>query len=461
MNKFKNVVLITIDALRADHLGCMGYKRNTTPNIDILAKRGVLFKNAIANGPGTPISFQSILTSTYPLMYGGYERLSRQRPIISEVLHNHGYYTMGFTLKPDLSRFYGYNRGFEFFCDYTPVSSGNRIVRVPRFFAGKIRNFFSSKAPFIDSSIEGYKAISWILPHVYASTINNKVLSHLKKVKPNKFFLWIHYMDVHSPYLPTQKFLEDFDPDISRFGRIKSIRASQKPKSITNKELDTLINLYDAGIKSVDSAIQSLLSEMDDIGVLEETLVVLTADHGDEFLDHGGFFHYPKLYDELIHIPLIIYVSKYNIGNIIFDPVEHLDIVPTIVDMLGIEKQSRFLGKSFLPLIDSSMRWEKGVISEVSDDGGLEINLNLRKTSYRTRTWKYIYNKNKEDELFNLLRDPKEVNNILDEEKEIATDLLSKIQKHIIFEEKHKVHLEEERMVKDDNKKTGNNLSTY
>lgn len=122
----ENVVLITIDCLRADHVGCLGYDRNTTPNIDQIAEEGVLFEQAIAQGGRTATSFPSILTSTYPLMFGHHKKITRPRKTIAEVLKNHEFSTAGFHANPSLSRYFNYDRGFETFKDFVTDSDGER-----------------------------------------------------------------------------------------------------------------------------------------------------------------------------------------------------------------------------------------------------------------------------------------------------------------------------------------------
>jgi arylsulfatase A-like enzyme len=437
----KNVLLITIDSLRADHLSCLGYHRKITPKMDELAKKGILFSQAIANGSGTPSAVPPILTSTYPLMYGGYERLSKQRVAIAEVLKQSGYSTAAFHSNTYLSRFYGYQRGFDVFYDdltaKTEISTYSSLVRKARKAAQKIMLYISA-------TIFPHKKSSWPLPYVNAKALNQKAVSWLANNRPERFFLWIHYMDVHSPFMAPKDFIEEINEDISRREVLRLNKRLPRPRELSKKDLTRLIDLYDACIKHTDSAVSSLLDEIERLGLLKETMVIITADHGEEFLEHGDLGHNCTMYDELIHVPLIFFSPDWAAGKTIDSQVEHLDIAPTVLDALGIKKPANFLGDSLLPLMNGE-ELEKGIITESSNPPNeLRIDPKLRRTSYRTRTWKYIHNASRENELYKLSTDPKETKNLVEEEKDLARSLHSKIQNHIAMEMRLRLQLESE-----------------
>lgn len=448
-HKIKNVLLITVDALRADHLSCMGYHRNTTPKIDEMAKNGVLFTQAISNGSGTPSAVPPILTSTYPLMYGGYEYLSKNRITIAEILKNNGYATAAFHSNTYLSKFYGYGRGFDVFYDNLPINLGESRYRMVRKFSRKFKSFHKLCSNYLNATIFAYRRNAWHLPYVSADIINKMAISWIKESKPSEFFMWLHYMDVHSPYMPPHECVKDINKVISKYQVLKANRYyntanDNNTKKISKRHVNNLIDLYDAGIKYVDSAINSFINELETMGVLKETLVILTADHGEEFFEHGNLSHHSKLYDELIHVPLIMYSPEFVTENkVIDDQVEHLDIAPTILDVLGVENFTDFLGSSLTPLIDGKKREAKGVISETSDPPNeLKISPYFKKTSYRTKIWKYIHYESKKDELYNLLKDPTETLNLVNDKKEIAHSLFLKVVDHINMESKHQQHSE-------------------
>lgn len=425
----KNVILITIDDLRADHLGCFGYSRNTSPNLDSLATEGILFLQAISNGPGTRPSFQSILTSTYPLMYGGYEYLLDKRTTIAEVLKENRYSTAAFHSNPFLSRFYGYHRGFDMFDDNIGVKRlGSNDAKQK--IIDKLRTNEKLFA-IIKRMYSFFKSVE--LPYATADMINRKAITWMK-TNQDKFFLWLHYMDVHSPFVPPYNHLREFHPHhISRWEMLKLNEMINKPNEISKDELKTLIDLYDGGIRYLDDAIGSFLNELKETGILDSTIIIVTSDHGEEFKEHGGLGHGPKLYDVSLHVPLIFYIPEFMDKNAaIKNQVSLLDIAPTILDLIGIQQNENFQGTSLVPIIKGHQK-SSGVISEVSHGGNsLKIDPTKRKISYRTENWKYIHDEeNNCCELYDLQSDPNETKNLIGQERKKAKEFESMIVDHI------------------------------
>ncbi|NJE61786.1 sulfatase [Thermococcus sp. 21S7] len=407
---FKNVILITIDSLRADHLSPYNYPIET-PNIDKLASQGILFKNAYANSPGTPSSFQAILTSTYPTMYGGYGYMSKFRPYLPNILKSalgDSIYTIGIVSNPYLSHYYGYNRGFDFFYDGLNESSDNLIQKGVRFL----------------------KHLLQPSPYPVGSTLNKiakKQIHHAKNTN-RRIFMWIHYMDVHFPYfykdklknLLLRKKIHLANSYILKvvYGEMNSI-----PKDI----LDQLIILYDEGILRVDKYIGDLISFLEKEKLLEDTLVILTADHGDEFMEHGGLGHTPKLYNELLHIPLIL--SNPSLTNRqITKRVDQLDISPTICEVLGCAKNKKWLGQSLLGISE-----DKLVISEVANTSiSDKVDLNEWRISIIDDKWKaHYYARTREIELYDLEKDPQEKINVAKRFKKTSLSFREVFQEHM------------------------------
>jgi arylsulfatase A-like enzyme len=474
----ENVILITIDSLRADHLSCYGYQKRTTPNLDELSKKGFLFTQAFSNGPWTPASFPSILTSSYSLQYPYSAHLSPQRIMLSEVLKREGYLTGGVHCCPYLSSFYGYNRGFETFRDFLFDNYGvqdkiNELTKGHGNFTTKIGK--KIKDVFGESSSiyrflkvfhsEMYKIMNRdrsenfldiVSKYAKAETINREVISWLENGVNGKFFLWIHYMDVHIPYTPRTEYMNQIGSPLPEEIRIRELNeklfkyrgAYNKRVNMSEDELRLMIDLYDAELRHADEAIGSLLEEITRIGLLDNTLVIVTADHGDEFLEHGSVAHSPKLYDELLHVPLIFYAPEIDKGKIIDDLVSLLDLAPTIVDVLGIKKPEQWLGESLLPLIKGEQtRIDNGVISEV-------LAGSKRKTAYRTKKWKFILDEEKNAyELYDLENDRKEKNNVAEENPDIVNYLSLKINEHISMENKISREVEERKRIGENIKK--------
>ena len=444
----KNVILITIDAMRADRLNCLGHPRKTTPNLDQFAKKGVLFTHAFSNAPTTAQSFPSILTSTYPLMYNDciFENkhpLSKQRTTVAETLSRHNYSTCAFHSNVYLSTRYGYNRGFDTFEDYL----GDRFTIIER--RTKIEKTFKkilkrkpSKTSFLFRQL-GKTIIRWHgklnVPYKRAEVINRKATDWIKNSKPNGFFLWLHYMDTHLPYAPPKDFLPP-SANLLVLHRLRlqlnlNVLYAGGSPDISRDDLLRLIDLYEGEVKYVDHVFGLFLSELEELGIgLDNTFFIVTADHGDEFMEHGGLSHSGKLYDELIHVPLIIRGPGTGEGIVVKQPVSLIDLSPTILELLGITKAPEtFMGTSLCPILKGEKRaGSTGVISEWARG-------KKRRISYRTNEWKYILTldeKGMQDELYDLQRDPKEKKDFSEEKKMKCEEFKTKLLEHILMEEK-------------------------
>lgn len=442
-----NVILITIDSLRADHMGSMGYVKKLTPYLDKIADEGVLFTNAFSYGSTTFTSVPPLLTSSPFISYYHFhefhktinksmnihDSLERYKKLIIKhfesnvtiagALREHGYETAAFNSNPYLSRYYGYGKDFSHFDDsFVEYNFGKRMRE-------------KVKVALMSTKLENLAKRLYFLvcrnniPYERAETINKKAISWLAAKKPENFFMWLHYMDTHAPYKPPKQ----FRPEISSLKMSDLGRKILCKEDISNGELNQLIELYDGGIKYVDHSIKCLLDDLKDLMLLEDTIIIITADHGEEFKEHGDFLHVEtKLYEELIHIPLIIYNSGHCAT--INETVSHIDIAPTILEMLNLPKVKTFKGNSLISILNGEAR--SGVISEGIGSQSIGDDLKLI-ISYRTKKWKYILNKMKdENELYNLEENPNEMENLKDVKKDIAESLNSIILEYILHQKK-------------------------
>ncbi len=434
-----NILLITVDCLRPDHLGCYGYSQDISPNIDSLASKGALFLKAISNGGRTPDSFPSILASQLPpLTYDEYLEIMKRGPTLAGLMKEAGYGTAAFHSNAFVSKFYSYDRGFDFFQDdmtrlATVRRRKDRIIRptkkrkIPRIFiiffiiAGNIFNHFRF-------SLGGHL-------HLDAEKLTKGAISWLDTC-PDSFFLWIHYMDAHYPYLPPKEYASKFcKKRISRsqMSRLyhKMVRNFRRPERMSSEEMDSLIGLYDANISYVDYNIGRLLGSLG--SRLENTLIIITADHGESFAEHNTLGHVGVLYEELVHVPLIINGLGIEAGTVIKEPVELMDLPPTVAEMAALGSVEGFHGRSLLPIMRGTQRATEGIIAtrQVPE-------LAQRCISYRTPEWKYIRTENLDgvntllsEEVYNLRDDPRERNNLHgledDKARAFALEAVSKI----------------------------------
>jgi arylsulfatase A-like enzyme len=394
-----NLVILTIDTLRADRLGCYGYERNTSPTIDRLAREGTLFKHAYAQRGLTWPSLTSIMTSLYPKTHGV---LNNQVPLdgsfitLAEILKNIGYKTGAF-----LANFYhSPNRGFD-------TKKGGEVGD-------------------LDKAVTHY-ALDW-----------------LDSINPNddKFFMWVHYKNPHDPYEPPKPFTTFFDSTYTGpFDGSRPVLDSIYVNKIDLSERDLfhLNALYDAEIRSSDSYIEKVLAKLEKMGVLENTLIVFASDHGEEMYEHNYyFFHSCSMYEGVLRIPLIMkFPNVIPAGKIVDNQIESIDIVPTVLQLLKAPLRDDFEGRSIISLLfeDASDLWHPAFGERAAAI-----------YSIRTPQWKYIYNPDNyhtycsrsdddegegyliaAEELYDMQNDPHEKNNVAAQHREVALELRAQI----------------------------------
>ncbi len=419
-----NIILITIDNLRADHLGCYGYPRDSSPNLDYLAGEGVLFEQAISTGNYTPLAFPSILASVPPPLYQEqYRNYLETKTLVAQVLKENGCFTAAFlAANPFISRFYHYDKGFDIFDDgFTSNKGPSAITRLKTVIKGLAKPD-SKRREFLIRAYHLLLSIRRRPPQLTAEEINKKAFSFLKGCSQN-FFLWLHYMDVHPPFVPPAAFLKPFcSQSVTTLGMLDlAHRRFTNPDALSSEEVALYINLYDASIKYVDNAVGKLIDELRKLKMENDTVLIITADHGEELGEHKKFGQY-VLYEGAIHVPLIIYLPRHQEGITVRQQVSHLDLAPTILDLQGIDKVGSFQGKTLLPLIRGKAVSTEDIISISIDHTSGE-----RAFSCRSGSWKFIMNENGGEELYNLQSDPAETMNLLDSEREKGGELKSKI----------------------------------
>lgn len=341
------MVLLSVDALRADHLSCYGYHRETTPNIDRIAGDGLQFMNAFSPSSHTREAVPAFLTGRYPdeAVDSGYHLDTRT--VAARFTHR-GYATGAFHSNPFLSRAYGYDVDFCEFDDDLRLGSHKLVVLAQRLL-DKLRNRHYARANAINE-----RSLHWI-----------DSLSRLD----SGFFLWNHYMDVHGPYEPPEQYQKSFRDTVVGKPAARELykRAMDVPESLTEQDHRTLVDLYDAETRYVDDRIGQFFSALSERELLDETLVILTADHGDGFGEHGYYEHPRRLDTELLHIPLV--VSHPSLDYDQYDePVSTLDIVPTVLDALGMEYDD-YPGKSIFETLGEPNGTNRLVFSQVSGEG--------------------------------------------------------------------------------------------
>ncbi len=344
----KNVILITVDCLRADHLNCYGYKRLTSPFISSLARKGWMFTNMFSNSSYTCASVASMITSTYPFDYGEYfefstpARLSRKRVLLSEILKTHGYSTAFFHDNPYLSPIFGYNRGFDLVVDFG--ETGQVSPKIKRPVLSIFRNKKIQKVMWRIKNFTSY--LRWYFQDIplntNAETVFKEVYKWVRKTN-SPYFLWTHLMGTHTPYSPMHKILDEFR--ISKFNVIRTVYKPFGRRKFTDEWIEVFKYLYDVQIYQLDYILSNYLRRLVG-GNAEDTYVIITADHGEEF-SKKGIGHAGRLTPELLHVPLIVYGGGLE-PKIIDVKASLINLAPTILDLLEIEKPESYRGESLL-----------------------------------------------------------------------------------------------------------------
>lgn len=299
-----NIILIVIDSLRADHLGCYGYHRDTSPEIDKLASEGIIFKNMLAQSSWTRPGTASILTGLYPRNHGANtreDRLVDKVDLLPEILEKHGYISYGFVANGNAGAGVGFNQGYK------------KFIR----FGEKVR----PSNPNI---------------HVRSDIINRRISEFIQQLGPgqtSKNFIYIHYADPHAPYIPKEKhfsrsnkitFTTEFFRTLSKMSRVERLRVKKE-----------MINAYDDEILFGDKMIGNLIQILKKNNMYANSIIIITSDHGEEFFEHGRRGHGVSLYQEQLKVPLIIHLPD-RIHWEIDEIANQVDIAPTLLSLLKI-----------------------------------------------------------------------------------------------------------------------------
>jgi len=394
-----NIVFIVIDTLRASRLGCYGYSRPTSPALDRLAAQGARFARCFAPGIPTTPAHTTLYTGLHPLTHtivshGGKVDLDRKIPVLPELLQAAGYTTAAvdnlYDIKPWLAR------GYEFY----------------------INPSFRHKMRLLVSCEEiNARAIPWLREHAHET-----------------FFLFLHYWEPHTPYMPPECYRTFYPPDRDPFSpehtSFEPIKRQpfwgmfgdiwfKKLGPVTDAEY--VASLYDAEIRHVDDGVAEILAALEETGLAEDTLVVLTGDHGESLYSHDIYFDHHGLYEDTIHVPLLLrHPSAIAPDTTLTPMVQHLDLAPTLLEAAGAPIPASMEGRSLWPLLTGQTGqggWEQVICCECTWQA---------KWALRTETAKLILAREPDfhdmpmRELYDLAADPEEATNVIEERPQEA-----------------------------------------
>ncbi|RKX93375.1 MAG: hypothetical protein DRP84_08575 [Spirochaetes bacterium] len=429
------IILYVLDALRADYLSCYGHKNKTSPNIDKIAEENVIFKNAFSQSTWTRTSGASILSSTYPSVHKVItlkDTFPSSLPSLQEELKKNGFRTIAISSMGNISPDFGFGKGFDHFIELykeKKVMSKRKILQTKHV---SWQNYFKSESVAIAT----------------AEDINKFLFPFLEKYKGENLFVFIWSIDTHAPFFHREPKLAKFSSPSSKIfwnnGRKKRIRR--------------LKNIYQDMLYYNDYYLGKLRERLEELNLYDDSFLIITSDHGESFGEHYLYGHGKVPYEEEIRVPLIMKFPGSKFQGSVEGLVQHIDIYPTILDYLKIEKDNHFIqGKSLLPLVSKKeKRLNQFVFSETQLDKDRPKYISLRTENYKyirikcklmlagyiklrmpvlrtlRRSLKNLINYIKylfinDQMLFSLKNDNQEKNNIIRKEKEIAEQLKSQI----------------------------------
>ena len=460
----KSILLVTVDCLRADHVGFMGYGRPTTPFLDSLTSTSFVVPTAIVAGAPTYYSLPAILASRFPLALGrDVLGLGPDEPTLASVLKEAGYATASFGAgNPYLSRRFGYEQGFDVFNDFlegqagpiseekTNIASGNGWAsRLNR----KLQRIRSSMGPLGIVYDELYfefcqrvtpvpDSLDALRRFPAANVIVDHACKWLSSVGDSPFFLWLHLMDPHSPYYPKDAAFagmgqEPVTPYRARYVNSYWNRSDLGPRRL-QRARDEIVSLYDAGVRWVDQQMARLIESLRRSNRWDDCIFALTADHGEEFIDHGGRYHPPfQLTEELIHVPLLLRAPGSEKREVSKSPFSMIHLAPTLLDAAQLTAPASFQGRSCLRQLERGGDFDGPAISECvagcTNPFHAENRMGPRVLSVRESRYKLVLHFHPAaEDLYDLEADPKEQSPLaVAEQKPVRRRLLEVAREHL------------------------------
>jgi arylsulfatase A-like enzyme len=457
MSSPKSLVLVTVDCMRADHAGFLGYSRPTTPFLDELSGESFVAPNSVVTGAPTYFSFPGIMASRFPLAMGrDVIGIAPGEVTLASVLKEAGYSTAAIlAANPYLSSRFGYEQGFDVFLDHLSADrahdsarNGGRATQwnqkireiAEKLGAGRAYHelYFQYCQRVAASTDETWDSLRRFPS---ANTIIDEACGWLATVGHRPFFLWLHLMDPHAPYYPTSSALQAMGTGGLNPAKARYLNESWNRSDIGSGRLagyrDDIVRLYDAGIRCVDTQLARLAEELKTLGVWESCLFTVTADHGEEFLDHGGRFHSSSSgYREMLHVPLLVRAPGVTGIRLQDGPFSLLHLAPSLLEAIGVPGPAEFEGQSYWRQMQRGESPEVAVSESVvscTNPMRPDKRIGGRLLVVKDRRWKLIVDcESQAEELFDLAVDPAEEKPLpMNEEKSARAKLLSFALEHL------------------------------
>lgn len=425
-SKQQDVVLITVDSLRASYVYDDSGVADHLQHMGTLADDGTVFTNAFSNAGITKASFLSILSGTYPWMFGPIPAgFDSDRPHIADQFSDAGVSTAGFNTNPYLSSTYGYDRGFDYYMgrdssdeiDQTTISAKFWPIlkeALPDSLSRSIRSTYGTVGKQFGIQVGGD-------PYVSAEAVNDSVIQWVSRTSSPRF-IWIHYMDVHTPYYPREGTVSE---GISRRQAVKLFHKANELRSETpSEDLEVLERLYRGEIEHFDQCLGNLFDELEQQLDMDNALVAFTSDHGEVFGEHGEVFHPDGvLYDPFVQIPLIIRGPDFD-ADVVETPVSNVDIVPTLLSAAEVSVPNDCVGTDLSQLVaDSSVN--RTVFAEAHTSETDKV----MATNGRYKLIRHVSDGS--ESLYDRYQNPAETYDRVDDFPDVRTELSAAIDQHL------------------------------
>jgi arylsulfatase A-like enzyme len=432
-----NIVLILIDTLRADHLPIYGYSRNTAPVLSDLARRSATFTRMYAQSASTKPSIATLFSSVYPSVHKVHENhdfMPDSLTVLAEVLRATGYRTFGVSANANVSPTFGYSQGFEEFRVWK-TESALRLSSMGRV----LEDLLGTKrlAHLLGERRE-------IVPR--ADVITDLTLDWSSRNARAPLFLYVHYIDPHFPYRAPDPYDEQFDHRRQAPLRADGVDPlSLVPPGNDGHKVARTLDQYDGEISYVDHQLGRLLDGLRQQGILDEAIVIVTADHGEEFFEHGKDGHGKSAYEEVLRVPFLVHWPGRIVPTLVEHPAGLIDVMPTLLALLGVETQAEMQGISFARTLFQSPGPPAGrrLFAQVVSDGfSLEM-----ASDGRHKLIRHLRGAREgEEELYDLARDPLERTNVAAQLSGTRTALREDLEGFNTFMRRHGSRLAAERV---------------
>jgi arylsulfatase A-like enzyme len=442
----------------------MGCPSPTTPFLDSLAKESLVFPTAIVSGAPTYYSFPAILASRYPLGLGrDVLGIAPREPTLASVLRSQGYATAGLiAANPYISAQFGYEQGFDVFKDFmkgelSPRTDGAALV-VSRGWLSRLNLTLERKARSLGPLGAVYdelyfqycqrwgaprpKSLDELRRFPAADVLVKEAINWLTTLGGERFFLWIHFMDPHSPYYPTEEALGMLGISGVTPFRARYLNSAWNRGDLTTTRLQrhrqNIVQLYDAGVRWVDTQLARIAGYLRQTGLWEKCVFTVTADHGEELLDHGGRYHPPgRLTEELIRVPLLLRVPGMQAKRVADAPFSLLHLAPTLLNALSVPAPASFQGCNYWEQIQRGETWDDPAVVECVEGCTNPFcvwnRVGSRSLAIRDARFKLVlrFDPPAED-LYDLTKDPKEMRPLSPSaEKATRRALLDRARQHL------------------------------